>query len=1149
MRDARTARLILSTVALVASLLTVTSAPAPRAVAVLAPDASATLAGGIFHQCAVRSDQTVACWGGNEVGQLGDTTLNDSSVPVAVDGLTDVVALDAATATTCALRSNGTVGCWGSNSSGQIGDGAAVPFRSAPSSGNGLIDVVDIAVGDGHACAVIADGTVSCWGRNNAGQLGNGSTVDSNTPVTVTGLTDAVAVSAGGSTTCARSNDGALTCWGSNANGTFGNGTTTGSTTPLAITPTGTSTGTSLGAITDVSVGLGATCVITIDGQGWCTGAGPLGDGTDESSSSFVPITLRSVLDIDVSSRACAIAPDSTTWCWGAGETLIPFAALESESLVPTLVQGSSGTVALDTNDAHTCIGVAGGSVRCWGTDIDGQLQLPVGARTADPVPVDGIQASAVSTGYRTCLVTLTNSVSCAGVDLTFESVASPVPSPSFQSVPELDGTSSLSARFFHSCAVRVGGTVTCWGVNLAGEIGVPPSSELETVSFTDVAGLGGVVEVAAGGSFSCATTGAGARCWGIDDNGQLGNDAALVDSASPVAVQVPGSTTGVDLIGAGAGHACARITSGIGSFVGCWGRNSDGQLGDGTTNDRPTPASAGVIFPKALAVGNQHSCAIDSVDGLYCWGYNDDGQLGIGSTVDQTTKQQVTGLPALPIDVAAGASHTCALLADATVACWGDNSSRQLGQAGGDMSTSPLVVPGLSGVAQIEASGATTCAILIDTSVRCWGDNLVGQLGSNPQRLAPATMALGGTLLAPATAATEAIVVPVEPARLLETRDGLDTVDGAFEGGGAIRRNTQIEVDVVGRGGVPADADVVVVNITAVRPETNGFITAHGCLQPRPVVAQLNFTSRPDVGSITLGNESIVELSESGSLCIYTSATTDITVDVTAYGTTAGGYRPTTPARILETRDAASTVDGEAQLGAPITGGTEVTLPVAGRAGVPSTASAAVLYIAAVQPTGVGFLTAHPCLGTPPQASSLNYGTLPGGQRINRGNEIIAPLDDDGNVCLFVSTTTDLTVDVMGSIDASTTYEVKTPARILESRVGLETVDGEFELGRPIDGGTEVAVRVTGRAGVGNDARAAVLNITAVRPSGVGFVTAYPCSPQRPTASSLNFTSSPSTGAINGGNEVLAPLSSSGSVCLFVSTTTHLTVDVVGSA
>ncbi|GIV95655.1 MAG: hypothetical protein KatS3mg057_0312 [Herpetosiphonaceae bacterium] len=224
------------------------SAPAPAALRT-PEDLGLPVAGrlqisaGWDHSCVVLADGTARCWGANGAGQLGDSTTTSSSSPVVVGGatpLTDIVALSAGGSHSCALVADGTARCWGNNGDGQLGDGTTTDSASPVVVGGvtPLTDIVALSVGYAHSCALLVDGTARCWGRNDYGQLGNGTTTDSASPVVVGGatpLTDIVALSAGGEHSCALLVDGTARCWGANGSGQLGNGTRMSSPSPVVV--------------------------------------------------------------------------------------------------------------------------------------------------------------------------------------------------------------------------------------------------------------------------------------------------------------------------------------------------------------------------------------------------------------------------------------------------------------------------------------------------------------------------------------------------------------------------------------------------------------------------------------------------------------------------------------------------------------------------------------------------------------------------------------------------------------------------------------------------------------------------------------------------------------------------------------------------
>lgn len=228
------------------------------------------------------------------------------------------------------------------------------------------------------------------------------------------------------------------------------------------------------------------------------------------------------------------------------------------------------------------------------------------------------------------------------------------------------------------------------------------------------------------GGFFSCAiTTAGGVKCWGQNTNGELGNG-GTTKSNTPVDVV---GLSGVRAIALGGFHACAILDTGD---LACWGLNSKGQLGDGTTTKRLTPVMVALGGSKAAAVsaGNEQTCIVTTLGGAKCWGGNTNGLLGDGTTTVRYTPVDVQGLSTGIIGISAGYTHSCALLADGTPKCWGFNSSGQLGDGTLTTRLTPVAVSGLSGVSKLTAGADSTCALTSTNGVKCWGLNLSGQVG-----------------------------------------------------------------------------------------------------------------------------------------------------------------------------------------------------------------------------------------------------------------------------------------------------------------------------------------------------------------------------------------------------------------------------------
>jgi len=260
----------------------------------------------------------------------------------------------------------------------------------------------------------------------------------------------------------------------------------------------------------------------------------------------------------------------------------------------------------------------------------------------------------------------------------------------------------------------------------------------------TQVSGLeSGVLAIAAGYGHTCAvTTGGAVKCWGYNVYGQLG-DGTTTNRPTPTLVS--GLSSGVPPIATGYFHTCAVTAAG---GVVCWGYNGSGQLGDGTYENSltPTPVFGLASGVAAVAAAPYHTCAVTSGGGARCWGYNTQGQLGDGTTAEQRKPTPVSGLASGVLSIAADYGHTCAVTTGGGALCWGDNYWGQLGDGTHESRLTPTPVFGLtSGTAAIAAGSYYTCALTTGVGVRCWGNNASGQFGTGARVVGVTPLAVYG--------------------------------------------------------------------------------------------------------------------------------------------------------------------------------------------------------------------------------------------------------------------------------------------------------------------------------------------------------------------------------------------------------------------
>jgi len=653
---------------------------------------------GSYHTCALLDNYTVKCWGYNSNGQLGkgDTTTRGNTANDMGDNLTIIDLGTNRTARSitsgqyhsCVILDNVTIKCWGLNAEGELGLGDTTNRGDAANQMGDNLPVVSlgtnrsarsIATGGFHNCVILDNGTSKCWGRNGSGQLGAGDIAsrgdgsnemgDNLATLSLGTNRTARAITAGGGTTCALLDNGSLKCWGQNTDGQLGLGDA------LARGDGANEMGDNLSAI---KLGKSKNKIAT-------NSLKPIGDSSPELFEQSGE--TNSTTFVAGANYTCAILDNGSVKCWGQNDVgqlglgninNRGDAVSEMGDSLPVVDLGTNRTArSLAAGGDRTCAILDNGTVKCWGSNIYGQLGLgdtvnrgDAGSQMGDNLPV---------------------------VDLGTNRTAR-----------------KIVAGNQHACAILDNGTVKCWGANASGQLG-----QGNTIALGDGAGEMGdslptvnlgtnrtAQTLAAGNNFTCAILDNGTtKCWGGNAYGQLGqgNATNLGDSANEMGDNLPTLNFGTNLtarqlfLSAASHFACASLNTGA---LKCWGKNDIGQLGLGDIVNRGDAGSQmGDSLPvvdlgtgrtvRNLSCGTDHTCAALDNGSVKCWGKGAAGRLGLGDAVNRGDGAGEMGdnLAILNLgtnltarNLVVGTGHSCVVLNTGSVKCWGLNGQAQLG-------------------------------------------------------------------------------------------------------------------------------------------------------------------------------------------------------------------------------------------------------------------------------------------------------------------------------------------------------------------------------------------------------------------------------------------------------------------------------------
>jgi len=535
---------------------------------------------------------------------------------------------------------------------------------------------------------------------------------------------------AGGYNSCIINSNGALKCWGANQWEQLAINKDEINSSGLPLQIPGMESG-----VISASIGNGFICVIKNDGGIWCWGLDYYLSYHEPYEWVYqpVPILIDTILgakEIKSSGdHSCVRTAQDQLMCWG------------SDQQYPGLVDGINNVVDFSLGESQTCA-ITGPTeteaqkLYCWGgSTFDEWETTPViSGETSTPLKV-------AAGKEHTCMILEVGSVRsvyCMGSNQegqvgtgTFDYVSEPSP------VDGTEGALAISAGEFHSNVVLDSGLIKSWGGNTFGQLGngfffrrqLP--IHLDTVWFPE-----GVKDVVYGENHACALTTTGAvKCWGGNLHGQLGN--GTVGGFVEVPVLAVGLESGVSQLSSGTYHTCALLDTGE---VKCWGYNVAGLLGTGhldySDEKLPNPAyfilglgSENLSGVTQIDCGSWHTCALLEDGSVSCWGANDVGQLGSPVPLEYPT---IIPFPTLVTsessfkDIALGRMHSCAITTTGAVYCWGVNYNGELGLGYLDWDAHPM--PALinypySDAAEIDSGGDRTCIKTISAGVYCWGN------------------------------------------------------------------------------------------------------------------------------------------------------------------------------------------------------------------------------------------------------------------------------------------------------------------------------------------------------------------------------------------------------------------------------------------
>ena len=704
---------------------------------------------GSDHSCAVSEAGSVYCWGKNDNNSLGKKDVAGATIPVKLVINDKIVSVDCGNSHCYAQTSSGEYYQWGDNNYSQLGREKQYGDYNVETPEKTLIpdlNVLSLSVGADNSFVIDAKGKLYGWGKNDSGQIGDGTTEEKINPVEVdmTGVMKdsyVVSVNSGDFHTCAVDSIGKVYCWGENEGGQLGNGTTENSYVPVEVDMTGDLAGK---IMAKVSVGARYSCVLDTEGTVYCWG---LISDSVVSNPSKVDLENPAVSLSVSNSNACTLDEAGKIRCWSQ-KNPVPQAVDVSGVLKDIKI------IDVQAGYSHLCALDDTGRIFCWGDNHRGQLGngRNIVHPFSDNTPVEVVKESELENNrisFISCADEYTIATDEQGKFYFWGDYREGLGEYDF--IPFLEKDDSFNEKNIihldsgrdYRCFLNKDGSIYCWGDNTYGQLGnnSTDSSDIPV----KVNGSGDLKDktvkmLSVGGTHSCALDETGhVFCWGNNEDGQLGN-AQNINSSVPVEIDMSGILKDKTVVSVkcGSSHTCALDSEGQAY---CWGNNAKRQLGDLTFIDRNIAVMVNTevaLKGKKLVLlssGSDYNCAVDDKNAVYCWGDNGSGQLGIGyaspsytpAKVDQSGVLKNSNIKAM----FCGGESTCVLDESGKAYCWGYAPGN-----GSDKESSVPVEVDTAGVlneknlVSISIGKQQICVLDSEGQPYCWGSNSYGQLG-----------------------------------------------------------------------------------------------------------------------------------------------------------------------------------------------------------------------------------------------------------------------------------------------------------------------------------------------------------------------------------------------------------------------------------